>query len=362
MVILKLIAIISFFIYSFSLVFFLLGLFRFKRDTLKTKINNLSTTVVVAARNEEKNLDKLIKSLINQTVDTEIIIVNDRSTDGTERILKKYPEIKYFNIKEIAKGISPKKNALRKGISEATGDVIFLTDADCIPSHSWIETMIGYFKNYTGVVSGLSYLNEKNILHKIMNLEYFALSICTAGAIGWNFPVISTGNNLAYRKKAFKEAKGFDDILYIDSGDDDLMVQKISKNTDWKFSFAFNSKSFVETEPVSNLKEFVNQRRRWASRGLDYNLSIKIPLILIYLFYLLILFLPIYIILIPSFFGLLLKLFLISAGMEVLLLGVGLFRIKKMKYLLLYPVAKILHIPYIAIMPALGILRGFKWK
>jgi len=318
----------------------------------------LKVSVVVAAKDEEKNIENLIQSLLKQTINVEIVIVNDRSEDSTGKILDKFKNINVININEIGKGVSPKKNALSKGIKKANGDIILLTDADCVVKNNWAEKMRNYYKTDISVVSGLSFLKEYNIFHKILNLEYFLFGICTAAANSWNYPIISTGNNFSYRKKLFNLVNGFKSILKIDSGDDDLLIQKFSNVDNVKFSFADDSDTHVMTEPVSSFKEFVNQRKRWGSRGLDYKPLITLMLFFVYIYFCFQMLIPVFV-----FFNMhLLKYFIISFIIEIFLLIVGLSKFGKLKYIIYYPVARILYIPYIVIMPFLGIVRGFKWK
>ncbi len=349
---------LSFFIYNLILLFFLIGFIKYSfRD--KVSINkNLKVSIVVAAKDEEKNIDNLIRSLLKQTIDVEIIIVNDRSEDNTGKILDKYSNITVIDIDEVEEGVSPKKNALSKGINKANGDIILLTDADCVVKKNWAEKMRNYYKTDISVVSGVSFLKESNIFHKILNLEYFLFGICTAAANSWNYPIISTGNNFSYRKKLFNLVNGFKSILKIDSGDDDLLIQKFSNVDNVKFSFADDPDTHVITEPVNDFKEFVNQRKRWASRGLDYKSLITLMLFFVYIFFCFQLLMPVLL----FFHNYLIKYFIISFIIELFLLIVGLSKFGKLKYIIYYPIARILYIPYIVIIPFLGIVRGFKWK
>lgn len=89
-------------------------------------INKLS--IVVPVFNEEKTISRSLERLLRVKfpVRTEVIVVNDGSTDGTGEILKKYKNIKYFEHR-INSG---KGSAVKTGISNATGDYIVIQDAD----------------------------------------------------------------------------------------------------------------------------------------------------------------------------------------------------------------------------------------
>lgn len=87
-------------------------------------------SVIVPVYNVEKYLDKCIESLLDQHyMDMEIVIVDDKSTDCSLSIAKKYE--KYENVKLIPKeknsGLSDSRNI---GIQEASGQYIMFLDSD----------------------------------------------------------------------------------------------------------------------------------------------------------------------------------------------------------------------------------------
>ena len=191
-----------------------------------------TVTVVVSARNEENNLPILLDLLINQTYPKtlyEIIIANDRSTDNTENILKKkcneYDNIKYINIENTPLDWAPKKWALNKAINNAKGDIIVQTDADCRMGGGWLETIVNEFNiGNVGFVCGLAPQISKNIfINEISTLDSIAQDAFAACCIQLNFPLTCTGRNMAFTKKAFNEANGYEKISNILSGDDDLL-------------------------------------------------------------------------------------------------------------------------------------------
>ena len=72
----------------------------------------------------------------------------------------------------------------------------------------------------------------------------------------------------------------------LSSGDDELLMQKISKNTNFKIKFSVYKRSIVRTSANKSFAEFYHQRKRWASKGLFYrDKTLVLKLILIYLFF-----------------------------------------------------------------------------
>ena len=130
------------------MVFMISGLFKHTDLEIKSSETLPNVSVVVAARNEEVHLPHLISDLISQEYPLdklEVIIVNDRSTDDTAAILDdasdNYAFIKVITIDQVSKDMTPKKNALTKGIEAAFGEIIVLTDADCRVGKLWVSSM-----------------------------------------------------------------------------------------------------------------------------------------------------------------------------------------------------------------------------
>ena len=61
--------------------------------------------------------------------------------------------------------------------------------------------------------------------------------ITAYGSLGWDHAVTCTGRNFFYRKELFIGMEGFSGIDHILMGDDDLLMMKVKKETDWKISF-----------------------------------------------------------------------------------------------------------------------------
>lgn len=89
---------------------------------------NSDISIIVPIYNGEKYLKKCLDSLINQTKEElEFILINDGSTDNTEKIIKEYKDkrIKYFKNKN--QGIGKTRNF---GLSKSTGKYIMFCDSD----------------------------------------------------------------------------------------------------------------------------------------------------------------------------------------------------------------------------------------
>lgn len=110
-------------------------------------------TVLMSAYNAEKYINESIESILNQTFnDFEFIIINDGSTDNTEKIIKSYNDnrIKYISQENI--GIS---KSLNKGLKIATGKYIAKLDSDDVSYPERLEEQFKFMENNpTYVVCG----------------------------------------------------------------------------------------------------------------------------------------------------------------------------------------------------------------
>jgi len=110
-------------------------------------------SVIVAARNEEKQIKASILSQLKQTYKhVEWILVNDRSTDDTgiimNELLKEDPRIQVIHINELPKGWLGKNHALYKGALQASGKWILFTDADVKYKKEAFSKALYYFEKH----------------------------------------------------------------------------------------------------------------------------------------------------------------------------------------------------------------------
>ena len=126
-------------------------------------------SVLVPAYNEEKTISPSIQSILDSDYpDFEVIVINDGSTDATERELQ--PFIARRLIRYYAKKNGGKASALNVGIARATGDIIFFSDADSLFEKNTIRNGVMYFSDpATGAVSGNDTpLNPRGVLQKML--------------------------------------------------------------------------------------------------------------------------------------------------------------------------------------------------
>ena len=97
---------------------------------ISKKIKNPKVSVVIRSHNESKWIKECLDQLNNQSIKpSEILLIDNCSTDGTVQICKKYKKVKIFNYK---KKYFPGK-MLNFGISKTKNSLILILSAHCIP-------------------------------------------------------------------------------------------------------------------------------------------------------------------------------------------------------------------------------------
>ncbi|MBL7913793.1 MAG: glycosyltransferase [Bacteroidia bacterium] len=243
-----------------------------------------SITVVIAARNEENLIENLLQELLNQNYPPskfQVIISNDFSTDKTADVCNamahKFQQsgIQFLIINAAENELSGKKAALERAIKKATGDLILTTDADCSVSPDWVASFAGKFAESSApMITGFVKLHDGgNLFANLQAIDVLSLSGIGATTVINNKPLMCNGANLAFTKAAFSEAGGYDYGIDQPGGDDTYLMFKINQLFPGKILFNEDPKSIVTTNPQPDLKHFVRQRVRWASKVKYYKES-----------------------------------------------------------------------------------------
>jgi cellulose synthase/poly-beta-1,6-N-acetylglucosamine synthase-like glycosyltransferase len=245
----------------------------------------IPVSIIIAARNEATRLENLMPVLLHQNYpEFEIIIIDDRSTDGTRllisRLAKVDTRIRYIKIQEGDNHNQGKKYALTKGIENASYNCLLFTDADCIPvSDMWIARMVSQFKNNNIIVLGYGgYFSENNFVNDLIryDTDYIAMQYGSFALSG--LPYMGVGRNILYSKQLWEKGHGFSSHFDIASGDDDLFVQ--THLNDAKFEVQFHAEAATRSIPPETFKEWEKQKIRHYSSSSLYSFKLKIILAL----------------------------------------------------------------------------------
>jgi len=240
-------------------------------------------SVIICARNEEKNLERFLPLILEQDhPNFEVVVVNDSSSDQTEDLLiqlsARYNQLRYTSIPVSDKLMRGKKLALTIGLKSALHDRVVLTDADCYPaSNQWLNRMAGNLNDEKQIVLGYGgYERRKGVLNILIRYEtvFTAIQYLSFAIKGKAY--MGVGRNLAYDKSLFFENKGFARHYHLPSGDDDLFVNENATGINTAVEISREAHTF--SVPEVKFSGWIKQKKRHISAGSHYRRSSRIRL------------------------------------------------------------------------------------
>jgi cellulose synthase/poly-beta-1,6-N-acetylglucosamine synthase-like glycosyltransferase len=205
-------------------------------------------SVIIPARNEEKNLPELLESLKNQTYKKkfEIIVVDGKSKDRTREIAKSYG-CRVIVQKKL--GIS---NARNVGWKKAKGNVLIFLEADHKVNRDFIKNVEKAFKDRkVKCARPIVIPVKRNWIQKALAVQ---IELATRRQRAWEFPTI-------FRKEVLKKTGGWDES--IDFAEDREFPQRLKR---LGFKTVLLKNCIVYAKPVDSLRKLFKQGR-WYGRN-----------------------------------------------------------------------------------------------
>ena len=330
-------------------------------------VTTTKLSVVVAARNEEKNILQLLEALHEQTCpqsNFEVLVVDDHSTDATASLVQQFraPNVRLLSLPA---GMTTKKRAIQWGIDRATGDYIIATDADCRPARTWLQTLASFqSEEQSCFIAAPVVLDVRGVLlDRFQALDFLMLQAITAASVSAGFHSLCNGANLAYSKEAFREVHGFDQIDQVASGDDMLLMYKIQKRHPQQVHYLKSSRAIVHTQPMPTWGAFLQQRIRWSGKTLFYDdKKVFYALLVVYFFNV-----YFFILGFAGFWNLhywyaLLLLWILKAAVEWPLVSSAATFFQQRKLLRYFFFFQPLHIIYVVMIGLLSQFLKYEWK
>jgi len=261
-----------------------LAFYREKSNT----ISDQPVSVIICAKNEYQNLLRNLPLVLEQDYpDYEVIVVNDASDDDSIELLnslaRKYSHLRIFDLERNLNFFSGKKFPLALGIKSAKHEILLLTDADCRPSSpQWIRKMQNHYSSGAEVVLGYgAYKKTVGFLNQLIRYDAFLVAMQYFSFALSGKPYMGVGRNLSYKRELFYRAKGFTSHYKLQSGDDDLFINKVAnrKNTRIEFTPESHTVSMAKTSFI----QWVFQKRRHYTTASYYRPAFKFLLALGYL-------------------------------------------------------------------------------
>lgn len=227
-------------------------------------------SILIPCRNEALNLPRCLASLekLDYPKDRILFIFgNDRSTDGTEPILREWVADKFNSrLVQIIEGDSKRRNGKANALSQmaksAEGDFYLFTDADCAVPASWINSILLAQKNSdAGIVTGITHIGSDAVFGKMQALDWW-LSLGMVKVMNdLGISVTSMGNNMMITKKAYDSVGGFEGIPF--SLTEDFEMGKAIEKKGFKAIHHVSGENLIETFPQQDFKGLLGQRKRW---------------------------------------------------------------------------------------------------
>ncbi len=328
----------------------------------------LTVSVIVVAKDEQKNLPRLLSALESQDFqDFEMVLVSDRSVDRTLAIMRDFrrkhgDRVKVIENREDPGDMGPKQFALDIAVSRASGDVFVFTDADCVVPATWVANMLPYFlDSRVGVVFGqLSLAPGRGFFRRFQAFDQPLINQWSSATAGLGMPGSCFGNNLAARRATIDAVGGFRSLGYTLT--EDAALAAAAGREKWKVRVSTRKDAMIETLPQESWTDFIDQHLRWNGGGFYHrDLSTRLGYRFITLFLIAsvlaipaALFLPVLFILpAASFF---------SVGLMAFLAGI-LYRPDKAAYLLRLVPYTCFFLVFYSFVTVLSILKvPLRWK
>jgi poly-beta-1,6-N-acetyl-D-glucosamine synthase len=241
--------------------------------------NNPYASFLIPAYNEEKTIGRCIESIDKAASryigKTEIIAINDGSTDKTSKIMEdairhlKYAEGKLFNIPNSGKGF-----ALAYGLEKTSGDIIFRIDADSTIDEYAMQPIINHFLDpQVGIVSGMILpLERKSIVQKVMVLLFINFMYVFKRAQELvDSILVQAGAFSVFKKEALLRVGGWN---YDQFGEDGELTNRMAR---FGYKCEIELRSMIHSDVPASMVDLIYQRSRWAvafyhSRGRNLEL------------------------------------------------------------------------------------------
>jgi cellulose synthase/poly-beta-1,6-N-acetylglucosamine synthase-like glycosyltransferase len=221
-------------------------------------------SIVVPVKNEEKVVGRLLKALLNlkyPTAKTEIVVVNDESSDRTGEICNDYARC-YSQVKVFSRPkSSTKAAALNYGVQHARGEIVATFDADSVPEPDALLNAVKYFKDpaVAAVQGRICSINaSENMLTKFLFYEgAVQYEAFLRGKDKLNLFVGLAGTCQFIRRSVLEELNGWNEKNL--SEDVELSLRLTEK--DYVIKYASEVRTWEESP--HDIRGLMRQRARW---------------------------------------------------------------------------------------------------
>ena len=143
---------------------------------------------------------------------TEVLVIDNGSTDATKQVVEEYTSLENPVFRYIYESKPGKSRALNAGIREAKGDILAVIDDDCIPGPAWVRSILKEFDSdpELSLLGGRVELYDEKDLPQTILLSNDRTLVRSARQV---FVPTVIGGNMAFRKMVLTATHGYDPLL-----------------------------------------------------------------------------------------------------------------------------------------------------
>jgi cellulose synthase/poly-beta-1,6-N-acetylglucosamine synthase-like glycosyltransferase len=226
-------------------------------------------SILVAARNEEHNIESCLQSLSELDYPQnkiQILVGNDQSEDNTreriESFMKTSDNIQLVDITTTLGKAKGKANVLAQLARRASGKYFLITDADIVVNSSWAKELVSHFQDSkTGIVSAVTFVHGSSLFARLQGLDWLYFMGLLKSAYNAGVNCTAVGNNMAISKEAYESVGGYEALDF--SVTEDFKLYKEVRKKGWKTLNILNSNSLNISKPAPSFLQLLHQRKRW---------------------------------------------------------------------------------------------------
>lgn len=172
-----------------------------------------AVSIVVCTHNRGATLPAMLRSYdrIVASVQWELVVVDNASTDGTFQFLTDYSATANFEMRVLREPRLGKSRAVNTGWRACTAPIIALTDDDCYPASDYVDCLVSAFES-----TDISYLGGRVLLYDPLDYP-ITIQLCSTvvDLPPYSFVPAGTlhGANMAARRVVFETTGGFDERM-----------------------------------------------------------------------------------------------------------------------------------------------------
>ena len=240
--------------------------------------NPKRVSIIVAARNEQRNIRLALQSLLELCYpDYELIVVDDRSEDSTGHILDNIaasaPRLHVIHIDTLPEGWLGKNHALWTGSRHATGEYLLFTDADIVMEATVVTRAVAYMEqNHLDHLAATPSIKMPTTFLGMFGVYFILLFSLFSRPWKAKDPDsryhIGIGAFNMVRAEAYRQIGGHQTIRL--RPDDDIKLGKIIKKNGLRQGAAY-APEFLSVEWYASVAEVIKGLEKNAFSGFDYN-------------------------------------------------------------------------------------------